>query len=262
MKAVFYKLKCITNVHAGTGEANYGIVDREVSKDEVTGYPIIHSSSLKGALRSACINIEEDKIKEIFGAEGSGNTAYPGTYKFLDAMFVSRPMRVYKSEKSPFLPTVSVASLNQYLERLSAFGKNHYGIEKLPDIDFGENLFLTNLEEDVKVEGEPTGKLGEEVVCQLEKLSDVLGSHFAVAKTFDGYNLPVFAHIRLKDGKSGMGLWYEEAVPHETVFFFGVISPDDVNEINLPPIVQIGGRTSTGCGFVKITKLGEEEINE
>ncbi len=263
MKAIFYKMKCITNVHAGTGEANYGIVDREVSKDEVTGYPIIHSSSLKGSLRSAYTNNEEEeKIKEIFGAEGIGNTAYPGTYKFLDAMLISRPMRVYNSRKSPFLPTVSITSVNQYLERLSAFGKNHYGIEKIDDIDFGENEFLTSVEEDVKVEGEPTGKLDEKVLCQLEKLSDVLGSNFAVAKSFDGYDLPVFAHIRLKTGRTGMGQWYEEAVPHESVFFFGVVSPDDVNEITLPPVVQIGGRTSTGCGFVKITKLGEEEINE
>ena len=263
MKTVFYKINCITNMHAGTGEANYSIVDREVARDEVTGYPMIHSSGLKGALRAACVNTEgEETAKEIFGAEGSGNTGYPGTHKFLDAMLISRPMRVYKSEKSPFLPTVSITSVNQYLERLSAFGKNHYGIEKLSDIDFGENSFLTNLEEDVQVEGEPTGKLSDKTLGQLEKLRDVIGDNFAVAKTFDGYDLPVFSRTRLNDGKSGMGLWFEEVVPHESVFFFGVICPDDAKEMNMPTVAQIGGNTSTGCGFVKITKLGEDETNE
>ena len=262
MKTVFYKIKCITNMHAGTGEANYSIVDREVARDEVTGYPMIHSSGIKGALRAAYIKTEgEEAAKEIFGAEGSGNAGYPGTHKFLDALLISRPMRVYKSEKSPFLPTVSEASVNQYLEMLSVFGKNHYGIEKLPDIDFGENLFLTNLEEDVRVEGEPTGKLSGEVLGQFKKLADVLGENFAVAKTFDGYDLPVFSRTRLKEGKTGMRFWYEEAVPHESVFFFGVIYPDDAEEMDMPSIVQIGGNTSTGCGFVKITRLGEDESN-
>jgi len=263
MKTVFYKIKCITNMHAGTGEANYSIVDREVEKDEVTGYPMIHSSGIKGALRAVYINTEgEEAAKEIFGAEGSGNAGYPGTHKFLDALLISRPMRVYKSEKNPFLPTVSVASINQYLEMLSVFGKNHYGTEKLPDIDFGENLFLTNTEEDVQVEGEPTGKLSGEALCQLEKMRDVIGEKFAVAKTFDGYDLPVFSRTRLKEGKGGIGLWYEEVVPHESVFFFGVVYPDDVKEMNMPAMAQIGGNTSTGCGFVKITKLGEDEKNE
>lgn len=262
MKTVFYKIKCITNMHAGTGEANYSIVDREVEKDEVTGYPVIHSSGLKGALRIAYIHTEgEEAAKEIFGAEGDGRGGYPGSHKFLDAMLISRPMRVYKSSKCPFLPTVSITSVNQYLERLSVFGKNHYGIEKLPDIDFGENLFLTNMEEEALVEGEPTGKLGGKALEQLEKLSDVLGDKFAVAKTFDGYDLPIFSRTRLKDGKTGTRFWYEEAVPHESVFFFGVLCPDDVEEMNMPSVVQIGGNTSTGCGFVKITKLGEDESN-
>ncbi len=260
MKTEFYKMKCITNLHMGTGEANYSIVDREVARDEVTGYPIIHSSGIKGALRmvysDAC---EKEKIKEIFGAEGGISEGGIGTHKFLDGLFISRPMRVYKSSSFPFLPTVSIASVNQYLERLSAFGKNHYGIEKIDDVDFGENAFLTNIDEDVRVEGEPTGKLDGNALSRLEKLSDVIGEKFAVAKTFDGYDLPVFARTRLKDGKAGMGLWYEEAVPHESVFVFGMVFPDDVFEINMPPLIQIGGNTSTGCGFVKITKLGEDE---
>lgn len=258
MKTNFYKIKCITNMHVGTGEANYSIVDREVEKDDVTGYPVIQSSGLKGSLRKAYSNIEnEENIKEIFGVEG-GERGYAGSYKFLDAMFISRPMRVYKSSRFPFLPTVSIASVNQYLDRLSTFGKNHYGIEKIDDVDFGENAFLTNLDEEIMVEGEPTGKIPDDVLCQLEKLGDVLGEHFAVAKTFDEYDLPIISRNRLREKKKGISLWYEEVVPHESVFFFGVVCPDDVAELNIPPIVQIGGNASTGCGFAKITKLGED----
>ena len=154
MKAVFYKIKCITNMHVGTGEANYSIIDREVQKDNVTGYPVVHSSGVKGALRIAYTkDYGPEAANAVFGTEGSGDTSRQGTHKFLDAIFISRPMRVYKSSKTPFLPTITVHSVNQYLERLSAFGKNHYGIEKIDDVDFGKNQFLTNLPEDVSVEG-------------------------------------------------------------------------------------------------------------
>lgn len=258
MKTQFYKIKCITNLHMGTGEANYGIVDREVARDEISGYPVIPASGLKGALRIACSgSADKETVKEIFGAEGGIGVGTTGTHKFLDGMLISRPMRVYNSAKTPFLPAVTVASVNQYLARLSAFGKNHYGIEKIDDVDFGDNAFLTNLDENVQVEGEPTGKLDGNVLSQLERLSDVLGENFAVAKTFDGYDLPVFARTKIKEGKVGSALWYEEAVPHETVFFFGVLCPDDVDEMDMPDVVQIGGNTSVGCGFIKITKLGE-----
>ena len=256
MKTVFYKMKCITNMHVGSGEANYNIVDNEVEKDAVTGYPTVHSSGIKGALRDAIVTAEgEQAANRIFGASGNGEEGRAGTHKFLDAMFICRPLRVYGSSKTPFLPVVSITSVNQYLEKLTAFGKNHYGIEKIDDIDFGDNLFLTNLTEDVSVEGELTGKLDDAAKEQFSKLADVLGEGFAVAKTFDGYDLPVMARNKLKDGR-GVNLWYEEVVPHESVFFFGAVCPDDVPEINMPEFVQLGGNSSIGCGFVKITKLG------
>jgi CRISPR-associated protein Cmr4 len=53
MKYTFnaYFIQCITNMHVGSGDANYGVIDKLVQRDPVTGYPTIHPSSLKGALR-------------------------------------------------------------------------------------------------------------------------------------------------------------------------------------------------------------------
>ena len=36
MKTVFYKIDCLTNLHVGSGEVNYNIIDNEVEKDAVT----------------------------------------------------------------------------------------------------------------------------------------------------------------------------------------------------------------------------------
>ena len=41
----------MTNMHVGNGDVNYNIIDNEVEKDPVTGYPTINASGVKGALR-------------------------------------------------------------------------------------------------------------------------------------------------------------------------------------------------------------------
>ena len=52
MTANIYLLECLTNLHVGSGEVNYNIVDNEVERDVVTNYPTINSSGVKGALRA------------------------------------------------------------------------------------------------------------------------------------------------------------------------------------------------------------------
>ncbi|MCD4675191.1 MAG: hypothetical protein K8S18_04240 [Desulfobacula sp.] len=51
MTTTFYKIRTITNLHVGAGDANYGVIDNLVQRDVVTGLPVIHGSSLKGAIR-------------------------------------------------------------------------------------------------------------------------------------------------------------------------------------------------------------------
>ena len=51
MNSHFYAVKCLTNLHMGSGDTNFNIVDNEVQKDPVTQMPIMHSSGIKGALR-------------------------------------------------------------------------------------------------------------------------------------------------------------------------------------------------------------------
>lgn len=46
-----YIIKTKTNLHAGSGDTNFGVVDNEVQRDSITNLPVINSSSLKGAVR-------------------------------------------------------------------------------------------------------------------------------------------------------------------------------------------------------------------
>ena len=66
-----YKLQNITNMHVGSGGVNYDIIDNQVQKDEITNLPIIHASSLKGALREHFKKRGNNFIEFIFGSSPS-----------------------------------------------------------------------------------------------------------------------------------------------------------------------------------------------
>jgi len=51
MNIDLYIIEALTNIHVGSGDINFDIIDNQVQKDAITGYPVIHSSSFKGALR-------------------------------------------------------------------------------------------------------------------------------------------------------------------------------------------------------------------
>lgn len=254
MKTTFYKIECLTNLHVGSGDVNYNIVDNEVEKDSVTGLPVIHASGIKGALRDAVKASGNETVNKIFGMVGNDEVCKGGTHKFFDAGLIARPMRVAKSSSMASIPVVSVASVNAFLSMLNAFGCNHYGVQEITAPDFGDNQFLTNATEQIEVEGEKTGVLTGETKDQLAALENVIGSTVAIVKDFDGYDLPVVARNHLENGIS-KNLWYEEVVPHGSVFYFSIIAPDDDESLKIPDIVQFGGHASIGCGFTKVTKL-------
>lgn len=254
MKIVFYKIQCLTNLHVGAGEVNYNIIDNEVEKDAVSGLPVIHASGIKGALREAFSNVEKYKgqIDTIFGKSGEGDEMGGGTHKFLDATLISRPMRVNGSDSVSSVSVVTVASVNGFLEKLNGFGANNFDIDKIDDIEFGNNEFLTTYK-NISIECENTGLITDNAKNQLDKLVSVIGNNYAVVKNFDDYELPVTARNCLDEKRRN--LWYEEVVPHGSVLYFGVIYPDNAPELNFPDVVQFGGNASIGCGYTKITKL-------
>lgn len=241
-------------MHVGASDVNYDIVDNDVERDAVNGLPIIHASGVKGAMRDHFETVGGVDIASVFGARGRADESVGGTHKFLDAMLISRPMRVYGSDRIASIPVVTVDSVNGFLKRISDFGCNSLGVTELSPLDFGGNEFLTSVEENIKVENEPTGKLPENVKAELSKLSSIIGVDFAVVKSFDGYELPVVARNCLE----GQGnLWYERVVPHGSVFVFAIIYPDGAESLNFKDsIVQFGGNASVGCGYSRIEQIG------
>ena len=261
-----YQFTCLTNLHVGSGEINYNVVDNEVECDPTNGLPMIHASGVKGAIREhfAEQQMNEAQITRIFGAPPRQKEAITaGSYRFMDAGFLCRPMRVANSAAMASINVVSFDSLNRFLELLNAFRVNPFDISRI-DADpsvFGDAQFLTNYtQESIRVEDENTKAMPSALAEQIGKLSSVIGNHFALVRSFDNYPLPVLARNQLVKGES-KNLWYEQVVPHGSVFYELILTPDAGMDLPLEEhIIQFGGNATIGCGFVQIAKLTETGV--
>ena len=118
MNTTLLKMECLTDLHVDSGESNYNIIDNEVQKD-LNANPTLHSSATKGALREYSSNRpahdNNDNIEKLFGKPSTPDTADGGgLYKFFDAKFIARPLRLAGSVHPSVLVT-TVPALNDRL---------------------------------------------------------------------------------------------------------------------------------------------------
>lgn len=256
-----YFIECITNLHAGSGDANFGVVDKLVQRDPVTNYPTIHPSSLKGALREHFEGLwGEDSIKvnAIFGKEAkNGRESETGDANFFGADLIALPVR---SNFKQFALTVSpelMGIANRKCMMLT--GKNLFNIPSQTD-----KLFSTfKPAYDVYLEDElfAIEKHAPLLVCQGITSFD---ERYAVAENvkFNDFalNLPVIARNQLDNGIS-KNLWYEEVVPHQTLLVTYVAATAEyLNDLEngllaVGKTIQVGGNASIGYGVCKFHKI-------
>ena len=248
MKTSIIILKCITNLHVGNGEENYNIIDNEVEKDCVTQYPTIHSSGLKGALREYFKTNGYSNIEEIFGGEtqqeNTKKQPSPGMIKFLSADMIARPARTTVGKEPYYLITTRTM-----IERFNYLAKEFLTDSKTVKIT-QEDKQVNNIEiEGIKPESSWKCNPIEKLLFEINE------------EQFKNIDLPVMARNKLNNGES-KNLWYEEVVPHESIFAFPIIANDKdeqifqyfIDQIN-NKIIQIGGNASIGYGLCKVTVL-------
>jgi CRISPR-associated protein Cmr4 len=253
MKTHLFKLACLTDLHVGNGEANYSIIDNEVQKDTVLqDVPIIHASGVKGSLREHFERIwgkTDPKIKTIFGDKDGA-----GSYKFFTALCIARPLRVSDGDK-PYVLATSPAILEHFSAFLKGLGCTNFYSNERDSLEVGTSI---------EVEGEPA------ITKNCAKLELLIGKDFAVIDKLCNYDLPVRARNRLDENGQSQNLWYEELVPHKSIFYFAVIEPGDTKGNdgtirksfyedflcgieNFP--VQFGGNASVGNGYTTIKEV-------
>jgi len=258
-----YFIQCLTNMHVGSGDASYGVVDKLVQRDPVTGHPTIHSSSLKGALRE---HFEEHdwgknskKVNDIFGTEAEGNQeSETGNYRFLGADLVSLPVRCNFQQFVMGVNQTQLQALNKKAKMLSG-GEVFNAVDASDKLYYKANLPTYEVfAEDISI-GQ---KAAYEAVLKataatLETFSSKFASfsddHFkSISK-----DLPVIARNKLENGASA-NLWYEEVVPHQSVFltFFTAEKEEPDFETKLKgDVIQIGGNASIGYGLCKFHEI-------
>ena len=228
MKAKIFVIECLTNLHVGNGDVNFNIIDNEVERDVVTGFPTINSSGVKGALRAFFEENDLSDIIEIFGSEDKGGTT-SGSLKFLSANLLALPIRSISGGDKPYSLHAPKTACEDFKQMIKNFQLENVSIA---DIKGGDEKIT----------------LDEDNSC------------------FEKYGLPVIARNSVGDQTN---LWYEEVVPHKSIFYFAVVDstsePENLLEVFTDSvrgkIIQFGANASVGYGLCKVIKVisGNEE---
>jgi CRISPR-associated protein Cmr4 len=276
-----------TNLHAGSGDANYGIIDKLVQREPSTNRPIIHSSSLKGALREYFEFKEPptkdgDKVitsklvREVFGSHQNDDNMDTGKCRFLAAYLLSIPVR---SNVIPYFMATSVDVLKELKQEAESTGyilspelikeiDAVSGLFPVSGIENGPFVFSSQLGTNVTLEDWKATVANNVKVTELEKIA---GNNIVVFNSKDFADLcnqlPVIARNQLENGIS-KNLWYEEVVPRFSRFFQFTLIPDDKDTDPEKPInkfllellnknnpFQIGANATIGYGYCKFNTL-------
>jgi len=221
-----YLIENKTSLHAGNGDANFDLIDKQIQRDVLTDYPTIHSSSLKGALKEFAEFKHQGEestnfIDHIFGSE-----ELSGKVRFMDAHLLSVPMR---SDTQPYYNCISPKAIEQLLEYVDIFS--------LP-LEEKASLKKMASYEDEKIlvkEGAPViedEKAGASEEYNFSVLENLIGENVALVphKLFKKMlkDLPVIARNSLENGES-KNLWYEEVLPRKSKFYTLISEPTYLN---------------------------------
>jgi len=263
-----YIIENLTSLHAGSGDANFGIIDNQIQRDAITGYPTIHSSSLKGALREYCDYKHNTNDGENFMAYIFGDEENAGKVRFIDAHLLSIPMR---SDTNPYYHCISPKSIEQLLEFADTFGvtmEQKESLEKLANYN-GESILVK--------EGTPTiedTQAKTDTSFDLSILEPLVGSPVALVPNglYEELlkDLPVIARNQLNNGES-KNLFYEEVLPRKCKLFTVISEPTYLHHDDKKPLgnafkrfneyltdndtIHIGANASIGYGVCTFKEL-------
>lgn len=259
-----------TSIHVGAGQM-IGAIDLPVAREAATQYPFIPGSSLKGSLREKVEQHSPKKANQYFGSEDSA-----AGIGVSDGRLLLLPIRSlsdhYRWVTCPYL-------LERFARDLKLIGKQL----ELPKFEIEE-------EQAWVISGKSPLILEEFVFHsihkpnELSKLVEAIGGLIAherlqvrlsqsivvVSDTdfsiFAQRGLYIYARNVLNDKtKKSENLWYEEALPADTLLYtllFSRNSEQDqllaqfIKELKSAPYLQVGGNETVGQGWTILSSDG------
>lgn len=260
-----------TPLHVGAG-SSVGAIDQPIQRERHTGFPIIPGSSVKGVLRDHLTTLRAEELNELFGKGGDSESFTAGKISFAEARLLLFPIR---SAKGAFALATSALALRRFA-RDAAIDLPVPSAPKDMACLAGDKLIIErNGKKGVVLEEyrfETTGEFPKEWEEKLRSilndavltgaqgrfvfLSDGDLSHFAISAC------QVNQHVRIDDATGTAeegGLFNEEAVPSETLFYSALTEIRNRNggnsvfdALTAEQLVQFGGNGSTGLGFCTV----------
>lgn len=298
MRTRLVLIHALSPLHAGTGHA-VGAIDLPIARERPTGIPLVPGSSIKGALRARSADREAGNgpgSTVIFGPETKDSSEHAGAVQISDAHVVLLPVRslagTFAWTTSPYLlsrlardaketgvqlpaaPTLAKKERCLVLGSSLIAGGSQVVLE---DLDFqaepvaetsplgayakslGSWLFPSESDDDKRSRADLTSRL-----CLVH--DDVMSFLLETATE-------VAARIRLDEEKKTVArgaLWYEEALPTETVLAgLAVASRVKRGKEDWSPkqlldqlsaiaqgLVQLGGKATVGRGSCLVRFAG------
>jgi CRISPR-associated protein Cmr4 len=262
-KAYTIYLHAITPVHAGTGQVSASVIDLPIAREKATNWPMLPGSSLKGVFRS-----RSPEKERLYGTPGQQAEVQLG-----DARVLFFPVR---SWRGVFAYATCPLALRRMARDFAALGAPlAFPTAAIPADpgDAGASIAKSSVLEDRGVVWLDDLKLSAERCLPEDLVTGVAHAVFPddaqsqgsfcarcillsnsvfdfLCETATEVTARVSLNEETKTVKRG-GLWYEEAVPAETVFVLPALGPA------LPAVsgsvVQIGGNESVGRGLCRVT---------
>lgn len=294
----------LSPLHAGTGQG-VGVIDLPIAREKATGIPYLPGSSLKGTLRDLC---KEPSKENVFGPKNDKADEYAGAAQFADQRLLLLPIR---SLAGTFAWVTSPYLLKRFLR--DAGDAKVADVSNLAPLTVdGEKCLIVKpyqitgqtVECKLKLKVSGTDKVVLEDLdltltedAQASKWAELLGKFVFPADT-DWQKMlaerfcvvsddvlsflldtatEITARIKLlEDVKTVQkgGLWYEEALPTETILYgFVLATPTghhknnglneaaifDVVERSIEPVVQLGGKATVGRGLCRLSFQGAQK---
>lgn len=280
-------VQALSPLHAGTGQG-VGVIDLPIAREKATQIPFLPGSTLKGVFRDACG--DEATCIRVFGPKTDKAEEHAGAVTFTDGRLLLLPVRslrgVFVWATSPLL-----------LRRLA---RDAHGMPDLPasipSPANDESCWVT--EQDTPLKIDTINKVVLEDLpltpafhADAKKWAEWIGQKLFPGDTQAQADLlmrfclipddalsfiletatEITARIRIDDDKKIAAegqLWYEEALPTETVLVSMVVAsmiktkdgtvttPDDVFNTVKPltdGTLQFGGKATVGRGLCKAT---------
>lgn len=292
MEARLMFVHAITPLHAGTGQG-VGLVDLPIAREVSTGLPFVPGSSLKGVLRDLC---DEKHIDNVFGPKATeidADNLKAGAAQFTDQRLLLLPVRslagVFAWVTSPFvlqrfqrecqhLPNLTPPTSIPTIEKNKAYVTDSK--EQPSTLTVQVNKAPTVVLEDLDLVAEGSTAvhdwanwLGKQLFPEDEQWQTLLEKKLCIVHDdILGFLLQtateIIARNVLNDDKTADNLWYEEALPSESILS-GLILAQKIGANGMAPtetldvvqgltsgLVQLGGHATVGRGLCRLYMKG------